>query len=99
MSNLQLQPPEPFNFRNPNPDEWMRWKRQYEQVGTASEIKSADETHPALLVGGGSRRREEGKQYNTVMSKLDGCFKVRKILIFERARFNQRKQSEGELVE
>ena len=39
--------------------------------------------------------------HDAVMSKLDGFFKgwVRKNLIFERARFNQRNQSEGESVE
>ena len=41
---------------------------------------------------------EERKRYDAVMSKFDGFFKVRKNLIFERARFNQRNQSEGESV-
>ena len=33
---------------------------------------------------------DERKRYDAVMSKFDGFFKVRKNLIFERARFNQR---------
>ena len=42
---------------------------------------------------------DERKRYDAVMSKLDGFLKVRKNLIFERARFNQRNQSEGKSIE
>ena len=109
MANLRLQPPDPFNFRNP--DEWTKWKRRYEQFRTASGLKSADETRQVstLLYCMGEDAEdvltstgisdEDRKRYDAVMSKFDGFFKVRKNLIFERARFNQRNQSEGESVE
>ena len=39
---------------------------------------------------------DERKNYDTVMSKLDAIFKVRRNLIYERARFNRRSQQPGE---
>ena len=35
-SLISLQPPEPFNFRQP--DDWTRWKRRFEQFRTASGL-------------------------------------------------------------
>ena len=109
MANLQLQPPDPFNFRNP--DEWRKWKRRYKQFHTVSGLKSTDEAHQVstLLYCMGEKAEdvltstgisdEERKWYDAVMSKLNGFFKVQKNLIFEIARFNQRNQSEGESIE
>ena len=37
--------------------------------------------------------------YDTVIANLEDFFKVWRIVIFERARFNQQNQSEGESVE
>ncbi|ETW98423.1 MAG: hypothetical protein ETSY2_42830 [Candidatus Entotheonella gemina] len=42
---------------------------------------------------------DERKDYATVLAKFDGFFKVRKNVIFERARFNRRTQREGESAE
>ena len=42
---------------------------------------------------------EERKIYATVVSKFDEFFKVRRNVIFERARFNRRNQQEGETSE
>ena len=46
---------------------------------------------------------DERKQYDTVLAKFDSFFKVRRNVIlniyFERARFNSRRQQEGETVE
>ena len=42
---------------------------------------------------------DERKEYSKVIEKLDGFFKVRKNVIFERARFNRRNQLEGESAE
>ena len=39
------------------------------------------------------------KQYNDVLGKFDDFFKVRKNIIYERARFNQRLQQEDETAE
>lgn len=40
MAQLRLQPPEPFNFRNP--DDWPRWKRHFEQFRVASGLTGDD---------------------------------------------------------
>ena len=42
---------------------------------------------------------EERQKYDTVVAKLNGYFKVRKNVIFERARFNRRNQLAGESAE
>ena len=42
---------------------------------------------------------EERKVYATVVSKFDSFFKVRRNIIFERARFNKRNQRKGETSE
>ena len=39
------------------------------------------------------------KKYTGEMAKLNGCFKVWRNLIFERAKFNRRNQREGESAE
>ena len=59
-----------------------------------------------LLPGRGCRGRaylhhtgEERKKYQEVLGKFDGFFKVRKNVIFERARFNRRNQLADALAE
>ena len=42
---------------------------------------------------------EERSNYDEVVSKFDGFFRVRKNVIYERARFNRRYQLEGESVD
>ena len=36
MASVPLQPPHPFNFRNP--DDWLKWKRRFEQYRLASGL-------------------------------------------------------------
>ena len=42
---------------------------------------------------------EDAKKYNVVKNKFDGYFIKRRNVIFERAKFNMRKQEEGEIVD
>ena len=42
---------------------------------------------------------DDRKDYVTVLKKVDGFFQVRKNVIYERARFNQRNQQSGETAE
>ena len=42
---------------------------------------------------------EEWKELDTVIRKFDAFFEVRKNMIFERARFNQRNQLQGDSAE
>ena len=109
MAQLQLQPPEPFTFRNP--DDWPRWKRRFEQFRVASGLAegSAGKQVSTLLYCLGEQAEavltstnataDERAVYATVLSKFDEFFKVRKNVIFERARFNRRNQHEGESAE
>ena len=109
MAQLRLQPPELFNFRNP--DDWPRWKRRFEQFRVASGLVDDDaskqistllycigEEAEAVLIST-NITEDERKVYDTVIAKLDAFFKVRRNIIFERARFNRRNQLEGESAE
>ena len=109
MAQLQLQPPASFNFRTP--DDWPRWIRRFEQFRTASGLSessaarqvsmllySVGEEPEAVLTSTGITE-DERKVYATVLAKFDGYFKVRRNVIFERARFNRRNQEEGETAE
>ena len=102
MAQLSLKPPEPFNFRNP--DDWPRWKRRFQQFRVASGLTGdsqgkqvstllyciGDQAEAVLRSTNASAADRE--QYDTVIEKFDGFFKVRQNVIFERARFNRRSQ-------
>ena len=47
MAQLRLQPPELFNFRNP--DDWPRWKRRFEQFRVASGLVDDDASKQSIL--------------------------------------------------
>ena len=109
MAQLRLEPPEPFNFRNP--DDWPRWKRRFEQFRVASGLASDDalkqvntllyclgEEAEGVLTSTNATA-DERKVYDTVVGKFDAFFKVRRNVIFERARFNRRNQLDGETAE
>ena len=109
MAGIQLKTPEPFDFNNP--DSWSKWKRRFEQFREASGLSGESETRQVstLLYTMGENAdnlltstritSEERKKYDTVLAKLDGFFKVRRNVIFERAKFNRRNQLPGETVE
>ena len=109
MSKIQLQPPAAFDFKNP--DDWLRWKRRFEQYRIASGLSKEDaekqvstllyclgEESEAVL-SSTNVTNDERKVYATVVEKLDDFFKVRKNVIYERARFNRRNQRQGETAE
>ena len=109
MAQLQLQPPAPFNFRNP--DDWQRWRRRFENFRVAAGLATStaaqqvstllyclgEEAETVLASTG--LTEDERKVYATVLEQFDGYFKVRRNVIFERARFNRRSQQEGETAE
>ena len=109
MASLQLQPPDPFNFKKP--DEWPRWSKRFEQFRVASGLSAEDDTRQVctLLYCLGNEAEDvlrstnisedDRKSYRAVYSKFDSFFQVRKNVIFERARFNRRNQLAGETVE
>ena len=109
MARHNLAPPDSFNFRNPG--DWPRWKRRFEQYRVASGLSddSPEKQVNILLYCLGEQAEavltftntsaEDRKVYDTVITKLDGFFKVRKNVIFERACFNRRNQQQGESAE
>ena len=88
MASLRLHPPSGFNFHIP--DEWLRWKKRFEQF----RVEDADDTitHTHITT-------DERKQYQAVIVKRVGLFQVRPNVIFEWMKFNRRVQKEGEFVE
>ena len=109
MASIRLQPPEPFTFTKP--DEWLRWKKRFEQFRVASGLNNEAEERQVntLLYCLGEEAddvlastdisNDARRKYDDVINKFDSFFKVCKNVIFERARFNRRNQHEGETSE
>ena len=104
-----LQTPASFTFNSP--DEWPKWKRRFEQYRVASGLDKEDDERQVstLLYCLGEEgddvltstniTAESRKKFADVIQKFDDFFKVRKNVIFERARFNQRSQGETETAD
>ena len=109
MAGMRLQPPEQFDFSNP--DSWGRWKRRFQQFRLASGLanESAERQISTLLYSMGEEAEdvllstditaEQRRTYDGVVGKLDDYFGVRANTIYERARFNSRSQQAGESAE
>ena len=109
MASVPLQPPHPFNFRNP--DDWPKWKRRFEQYRLASGLSGESDARQVStllyclgeeaedVLTSANASEEDRKKLDTVVQKLDDFFQVRKNVIFETARFNRRNQREGESAE
>ena len=97
MASVRLQPPSSFDFKNP--DEWPKWKRRFQQFHLASGLsEDGEEKQVSTLMycmgedaedtlASTNISEEDRKQYETVIRKFDAFFKVRKNVIFKRARF------------
>ena len=109
MAEIRLQPPETFNFCNP--DDWPCWKSRFQQFCEASGLAdaSAGKQVSTLLYCLGEEAEavlsstnpteDDRKDYARVIGKFDEYFKVRKNVIYKRARFNKRNQQNGESAE
>ena len=85
MVRLQLQPPEQFDFKNP--DEWPRWSKRFEQFRVASGLSDESDTRQVctLLYCLGNKAEdvlrstniseEDQKKYKEVRAKFDTFFK------------------------
>ena len=108
-SSVRLQPPAPFNFKSP--DKWPRWRRRFQQFREASGLTTEGDTKQVsmLLYCMGETAEDvltstdisadELKKFDSVITKFDSFFKVRKNVISEHARFNRRSQDDGESAE
>ena len=109
MATYQVAPPEPFTFSRP--EEWHKWIRRFEHFRKASGLESKTEEAQinTLIYSMGdqaddilrsfSLSEEDLKKYHTVKTKFDSHFTKRQNIIFERAKFNNRKQETGETVD
>ena len=109
MAELRISPTEAFTFSRP--EEWTKWIRRFErfqQASSLAEKEQVSQIHTLIHTVGDSEgdilssfrlTEEQGKSYTTVVEKFEGHFVKRRNLIFERAKFNQQKQEEGEPVD
>ncbi len=106
---VRLDPPGAFDFKDP--DSWPRWKKRFEQFRVASGLSTAEpvrqvstllyclgEEAESVLSAIGITAAQRAV-YTTVTDKFDAYFRIRRNVIFERARFNRRNQQDGESVE
>ena len=106
MATVLLQPPESFNFHQP--DLWLRWKQRFEQFRLASGLSEKDDARQisSLLYCMGQDAEDvlkttsitdaDRRSYAAVVKKFDDHFAVRRNVIYERAKFNTRRQQPGE---
>ena len=105
MAEIRITPPENFTFSRP--EEWTKWIRRFRQASGLAEKEQTSQIHTLIYTMGDEAEdvltsfrltEEQGKSYTTVVEKFDGYFVKRRNLIFERAKFNWRRQEEGEPV-
>ena len=106
MAQILLKPPDSFNFQTP--DDWPRWIARFVQfraaAGLAADLDEKQVNTQLYCMGEGAAAvlastnitAEEQKVYLKEVEKFDAFFRVRRNVIFERARFNRRCQREGE---
>ena len=106
MASYQVAPPSGFNFANP--EEWPKWIRRFQRFRQASGLsqKSSENQVNTLVYTMGDAAddilssfglsEEDKKKFDTVVAMFEGHFVKKRNVIFERAKFNQRKQEEGE---
>ena len=107
--SYQIYPPEEFDFSKPN--EWPKWIKRFERFRSASGLNKSDSESQVntLLYTMGSKSddimptfglsAEDAAKYDVVKDKFDKHFVKRRNVIYERAKFNRRKQESGESVD
>lgn len=105
----QIPAPEPFDFSNT--DDWPKWVRRFERFQQSSELSKKFEENQisTLIYSMGDAAddiyqsfrlsEEEARNYKVVKKKFDDCFMKKKNVIYERAKFNMKRQEEGEPVD
>ena len=109
VATFQVSTPELFCFTHP--EEWLKWIRRFERFRVASGLVSRGEEAQVntLIYAMGDQAddilrsfplsEEDRKHYITVKRMFDSHFVQRRNVIFERSKFNRRRQEEGESVE
>jgi len=106
---MNIDPPKPFNFKNL--DDWLRWKKRFQQFREVSGLATGSESCQVSMLlyclgeeadnvlASTNITEEEYERFDAVMAKFEEIFKVCQNIIFERAKFNKRAQLEGESTE
>ncbi|UYV81060.1 hypothetical protein LAZ67_19002681 [Cordylochernes scorpioides] len=106
--NYNCVAPEPFNFSNPG--DWPKWIRRFERFRQASGLINNPENEQVnmLVYCMGDNAddillsckiaSDQLENYDKVIECFESHFIPRRNIIYERARFNQRCQQEGEKV-
>ena len=109
MASYQIPAVQPLNFGKP--EEWPRWIKHFERFRQASELatKSEERQVNTLVYSMGDKAEgilhsfnltaDDAKSYATVKEKFEAHFVKRRNTIFERAKFNKRRQEEAETVD
>ncbi|CAI5638740.1 unnamed protein product [Oreochromis niloticus] len=107
-ATFSIQPPEPFDFSKPH--EWTRWVRRFERFRQASNLSASSEENQVntLIYCMGDEADDvlrglklsdvDQRDYAKVRDSFHNFFIVRKN-VYERARFNMRKQEPNETVD
>ncbi|KAI4890341.1 hypothetical protein NFI96_013731, partial [Prochilodus magdalenae] len=105
MERFQISPPPKFDFTRP--EEWPKWIKRFERFRIASglELQAEENQVNTLIYTMGDEAEDiitslqlteiEASQYNMVKNKLNAHFVVRRNVIFEWAKFNQRQQEQA----
>ena len=109
FTTYQVTPRSKFSFKS---SEWTRWIRRFERFRIATELDKKEEEKQlvnALIYTMGDEADDiitsfdlnevDMKSYETVKNKFETHFIAKRNVIFERAKFNVRVQTEDELVE
>ena len=109
MASYRIPAVENFDFAKP--EEWPRWLRHFERFRQASGLatKTQEVQVSTLIYSMGDKAEdllesfnltdEDAKDYDKVKSKFQGYFDKRRNTIYERARFNTRKQEDNKTVD
>ena len=108
-ASFQVVPPESFNFACP--EQWTKWIRRFERFRIASGLSAKDDEAQVntLIYAMGDEAddilrsfnlsEDESKRYDAVKGKFESHFDKRRNVIYERARFNMRRQEENEAID
>ena len=101
--------PSPFDFGHP--EDSPRWHKRFDRYWNATGLKDKSGTVQVstLVYSMGNRAediltlmslsQEDAADYDIVIQRFDQHFLEKRNVIYERARFNQRRQNEGETVD
>ena len=109
MASYQIPAVDKFDFGRP--EDWPRWIRRFERFRQASGIASKSEESQVhtLVYSMGDKADDilrsfhlpvdDEKKFSVVKERFERHFVKRRNTIFERAKFNTRKQRDGETVD